>query len=68
MGEERQLRAASDTPISPGAKIAGWAEALEKKAPRTLTHCNRVAAFPTVLAQAMKLNDEEIRAIACGVL
>lgn len=68
MGEQRQLRAASNTPVSSGATNAGWAEALEEKAPGTLTYCNRVAGFATVLAQAMKVDEEEIRAIACGVL
>jgi HD-GYP domain-containing protein (c-di-GMP phosphodiesterase class II) len=34
----------------------------------TWTQSNRVAAFATVLAQALKLDEEEVRAIACGAL
>src|SRR6202166_2952367 len=48
--------------------LVGWGEALERKDPGTWTHCKRVAAFATVLARALKLDDEEVRAIACGAL
>jgi putative nucleotidyltransferase with HDIG domain len=51
-----------------GATIVGWSEALEQKDPGTWTHCNQVAAFATVLAQALKLDEEEVRVIACGAL
>jgi HD-GYP domain-containing protein (c-di-GMP phosphodiesterase class II) len=68
MGEEKQLRAASNTPIVSDATIVRWGEALEAKDPGTWNHCNRAAAFATVLAQALKLDEEEVRAIACGAL
>jgi putative nucleotidyltransferase with HDIG domain len=68
MGEERQLREASNTPVGRGAAIVAWGEALEERDPGTWTHCNRVAAFATVLAQALKLDGEEVRTIACGAL
>jgi putative nucleotidyltransferase with HDIG domain len=48
--------------------LAGWGEALEQKDPGAWSHCKRVAAFATVLARALKLDDEEVRAIACGAL
>jgi HD-GYP domain-containing protein (c-di-GMP phosphodiesterase class II) len=48
--------------------IEGWGEALEAKDPGTWSHCRRVAAFATVLARALKLNEEEVRAIASGAL
>ncbi len=48
--------------------IEGWGEALEQKDPGTWAHCKRAAAFATVLAQALKLDEEEVRAIACGAL
>jgi cyclic di-GMP phosphodiesterase len=50
------------------ALIERWGEALEQKDPGTWSHCKRVAAFATVLAEALKLDDEEVRAIACGAL
>lgn len=68
MDEERQLRVASITPIGSGVTIARWGEALELKDPGTWSHCQRVAAFATVLAQALNLDEEEVRAIACGAL
>src|SRR5437868_1844605 len=68
MGEERLSREDSNTPVGRGAAIVGWGEALEERDPGTWTHCNRVAAFATVLAQALKLDDEEVRTIACGAL
>jgi putative nucleotidyltransferase with HDIG domain len=48
--------------------IEGWGEALEEKDPGTWTHCTQVAAFATVLAQALKLDEEEARVIACAAL
>jgi putative nucleotidyltransferase with HDIG domain len=48
--------------------LAGFGEALEQKDPGTWTHCKRVAAFATVLAQALKLDEEEVRVVACGAL
>ncbi len=48
--------------------IEGWGEALERKDPGTWGHCKRVAAFATVLAHALKLEDEGVRVIACGAL
>ena len=66
--EEKQLRASSNPPIVSDAMLVGWGEALERKDPETWTHCKRVAAFATVLARALKLDDEEVRAIACGAL
>src|SRR5437764_7764988 len=63
MGEEKRLGEASITLIAGGAAIVGWGEALEEKDPGTWTHCNRIAAFATVLAQALRLDDEEVRAI-----
>ncbi len=68
MVEEKQLREASNTPVGRGATIEGCGEALEERDPGTWAHCNRVAAFATVLAQALRLDDEEVRAIACGAL
>jgi putative nucleotidyltransferase with HDIG domain len=50
------------------ALMEGWGEALEQKDPGTWTHCKRAAAFATVLAQALKLDEEEVRTIACGAL
>jgi len=50
------------------ALIEGWGEALEQNDPGTWTHCKRVAAFATVLAHALKLEEVEVRAIACGAL
>jgi HD-GYP domain-containing protein (c-di-GMP phosphodiesterase class II) len=49
-------------------KIEEWGEALEAKDPGTWSHCKRVAEFATVLARALKLDEEEVRAIACGAL
>ncbi len=46
----------------------GWGEALEQRDPGTWSHCQRSAAFATVLAYALNLDDEEVRAIACGAL
>jgi len=68
MVEEKQLREASNTPAGRSATIVGWGEALDERDPGTWAHCNRVAAFATVLAQALRLDDEEVRAIACGAL
>jgi HD-GYP domain-containing protein (c-di-GMP phosphodiesterase class II) len=48
--------------------IEEWAEALERKDPGTWGHCKRVAALATILAQALGLDDEEIRVIADGAL
>jgi len=50
------------------ATIVGWGEALEQRDPGTWSHCQRVAAFATVLAEALDLNEEEVRVIACGAL
>jgi putative nucleotidyltransferase with HDIG domain len=66
--EETSLRAASNTPTVSDATIVGWGEALEQRDPGTWSHCQRVAAFATVLAEALDLDEEEIRAIACGAL
>jgi putative nucleotidyltransferase with HDIG domain len=49
-------------------RIEEWGEALERKDPGTWAHCKRVAEFATVLAQALKLDEEEVRAVACGAL
>jgi putative nucleotidyltransferase with HDIG domain len=68
MFEEGRLRAASNTPTGSGATIVRWGEELEEKNPGTWSHCKRVAAFATVLAQALKLDEEEVRTIACGAL
>jgi HD-GYP domain-containing protein (c-di-GMP phosphodiesterase class II) len=57
--------------IGPGATswtIGAWGEALEQKDPGMWSHCKRVAAFATMLAQALGLNKEEILATADGVL
>jgi putative nucleotidyltransferase with HDIG domain len=48
--------------------IEAWGEALERKDPGTWGHCKRVAAFATMLAQALGLDEEEIRVIADGAL
>ena len=48
--------------------IGAWSEALERRDPGTWSHCNRVAAFATILAQAFGLGDEQIRVIATGAL
>ena len=48
--------------------IEGWGGALERKDPGTWGRCKRVAAFATVLAHALRLDDEEVRAIECGAL
>ena len=48
--------------------IEEWGEALEAKDPGTWSHCKRVAEFATVLARALKLDEEEVHAIACGAL
>src|ERR1700724_1490576 len=48
--------------------IEGWGGALERKDPGTWGHCKRVAALATVLAHALRLDDEEVRTIACGAL
>jgi HD-GYP domain-containing protein (c-di-GMP phosphodiesterase class II) len=68
MGEERQLSAASNTPIVSDATIVGWGEALEQWDPGTWSHCQRAAAFATVLAHALNLDENEVPAIACGAL
>lgn len=68
MSEEKQLRAASSTSAGLDAILVGWGLALEQKDPGTWSHCQRVAAFATVLAEALDLEEEEIRAIACGAL
>jgi len=46
----------------------GWGEALERRDPGTWSHCQRTAAFAKVLAEALDLEEEEIRAIPCGAL
>ena len=61
MGDEKQC-------LVPDALIERWSEALEKKDPGTWTHCNQVAAFATILAQKLKLDEDEVRAIAYGAL
>ncbi len=61
MGEAGQ-RSVSD------ALIEGWSVALEAKDPGTWSHCKRVAAFATVLARALKMDEEKVRIIACGAL
>jgi HD-GYP domain-containing protein (c-di-GMP phosphodiesterase class II) len=43
-------------------KVGDWPS--KRKDPGTWGHCKRVAAFATVLAHALKLDDEEVRAIA----
>jgi putative nucleotidyltransferase with HDIG domain len=48
--------------------IEVWGPALEQKDPGTWDHCKRVAAIATVLAQELRLDDEEIRVIAAGAL
>jgi putative nucleotidyltransferase with HDIG domain len=50
------------------ALIERWGEALDAKDPGTWNHCERVAAFATVLARALKLDKEEVQAIAYGAL
>jgi HD-GYP domain-containing protein (c-di-GMP phosphodiesterase class II) len=50
------------------ALIERWGEALEQKDPGTWTHCKRVAEFATVLVQALKLEEVQVRALACGAL
>jgi len=66
--EEKQFGASSSTPIVSDVTIVGWGEALEEKDPGTWTHCNQVAAYATVLARALNLDEEQVRAIACGAL
>jgi HD-GYP domain-containing protein (c-di-GMP phosphodiesterase class II) len=48
--------------------IEGWGEALERRDPGTWSHCKRVAACATVLAQALQLDEAEVRVIGCGAL
>jgi len=54
--------------LSEAAKstIERWGKTLEAKDPGAWSHCKRAAAFATLLARALKLDEEEVRAIACG--
>jgi len=61
LGDEEQ-RLVSD------ALTEGWGESLEKKRPGTWSHCKRVAAFATVLAQALHLDETVVRVIGRGAL
>jgi len=65
MGDESRV---SNTPVGLDATIVGWGEALEQKDPGTWSHCQRVAAFATVVGEALDLDEEEIRTIATGAL
>jgi len=62
------MRTDPNTPIVSDALIERWREALEAKDPGTWSHCQRAAAFATVLAEPLNLDENEIRAIACGAL
>src|SRR6266478_4304051 len=55
-------------PVAPSQMIEAWGEALERKDPGTWSHCQRVAALAKILAQALGLDDAEIRVIAKGAL
>ncbi len=68
MSDEDHLHAISIGPVPPSRMIETLGEALERKDPGTWSHCKRVAAFATILACALRLDDEEIRVIAAGAL
>ena len=53
-------------PGEPSRMIEAWGEALERKDPGTWSHCQRVAALAKILAQALGLDDAEIRVIVDG--
>jgi putative nucleotidyltransferase with HDIG domain len=55
-------------PGEPSRMIEAWGEALERKDPGTWSHCQRVAALAKILAQALGLDDAEIRVIVDGGL
>lgn len=65
MGDE--LRA-SNTPVGLDATVVGWGETLEQRDPGTWSHCQRVAAFATILAEALNLDEKEVRDASCGAL
>jgi len=48
--------------------IEVWGEALERKDPGTWSHCQRVAVFAKILAQALGLEKKDIRVITDGAL
>ena len=68
MSDERDLHPASIGPGIASEMIEAWGEALERKDPGTWSHCKRVAALATMLAQALGLDREEILATADGAL
>jgi HD-GYP domain-containing protein (c-di-GMP phosphodiesterase class II) len=68
MGDEEPRRPAWIGPGIPSELIEAWGEALERKDPGTWNHCKRVAALATILAHALRLDDEAIRVIAGGAL
>jgi HD-GYP domain-containing protein (c-di-GMP phosphodiesterase class II) len=55
-------------PGAPSELIEAWSEALERKDPGTWSHGQRVAALAKILAQALGLDDAEIRVIVDGAL
>jgi HD-GYP domain-containing protein (c-di-GMP phosphodiesterase class II) len=68
MSDEDQLHTISIGPGVSSDLIEEWSEALERKDPGTWSHCQRVAAFAKILAQALGLDDAEIRVIVDGAL
>ncbi len=55
-------------PVAPSQMIEVWGEALERKDPGTWSHCQRVAVFAKILAQALGLEKKDIRVITDGAL
>src|SRR6266849_648014 len=53
-------------PVAPSQMIEVWGEALERKDPGTWSHCQRVAVFAKILAQALGLEKKDIRVITDG--
>ena len=56
MSDEGEVHPASVGPGEVFRMIESWGEALERKDPGTWSHCKRVAALATMLAQALGLN------------
>jgi len=68
MPHEKQLHTASIGPEVSFDRIEAWGEALERKAPGTWSHCQRVAVFARIVARALGLDDKEIQIITNGAL
>jgi cyclic di-GMP phosphodiesterase len=68
MSDEDHLHAASIGSEEPSRMIEAWGEALERKDPGTWSHCKRVALIAKILAQALDIDDAEIRVTADGAL